>query len=85
MPPPDKQIYYQLINTRLDELNQEDDLGHSSQAVVALDQQSVGRLSRMDALQAQAMAQAAQTRRDTQRSALLNARKRLDDDAFSTC
>ena len=54
MPSPDKQIYYQLINTRLDELNQEDDLGHSSQAVVALDQQSVGRLSRMDALQAQA-------------------------------
>ena len=77
MPPPDKQIYYQLINTRLDELNQEDDLGHISQAVVALDQQSVGRLSRMDALQAQAMAQAAQTRRDTQRSALLNARKRF--------
>jgi len=85
MPSPDKQIYYQLINTRLDELNQEDDLGHSSQAVVALDQQSVGRLSRMDALQAQAMAQAAQTRRDTQRSALLNARKRLDDNAFGTC
>ena len=85
MPSPDKQIYYQLINTRLDELNQEDDLGHSSQAVVALDQQSVGRLSRMDALQAQAMAQAAQTRRDTQRSALRNARKRLDDDAFGTC
>ena len=77
MPPPDKQIYYQLINTRLDELNQEDDLGHSSQAVVALDQQSVVRLSRMDALQAQAMAQAAQTRRDTQRGALLNARKRF--------
>ena len=85
MPSPDKQIYYQLINTRLDELNQEDHLGHSSQAVVALDQQSVGRLSRMDARQAQAMAQAAQTRRDTQRSALLNTRKRLDDDAFSTC
>ena len=77
MPPPDKQIYYQLINTRLDELNQEDDLGHSSQAVVALDQQSVGRLSRMDALQAKAMAQAAQTLRDTQRSPLLNARKRF--------
>ena len=57
MPPPDKQMYYQLITTRLDELDQEDDLGHSSQAVVALDQQSVGRLSRMDALQAQAMAQ----------------------------
>ena len=44
MPSPDKQIYYQLINTPLDELNQEDDLGHSSQAVVALDQQSVGGL-----------------------------------------
>ena len=77
MPSPDKQIYYQLINTRSDKLNQEDDLGHSSQAVVALDQQSVGRLSRMDALQAKAMAQAAQTLRDTQRSPLLNARKRF--------
>ena len=85
MPSPDKQIYYQLINTRLDELNQEDDLGHSSQAVVALDQQSVGRLSRMDALQAQAMAQAAQTRRDTQRRALLAAGNRLDDNSFGAC
>jgi hypothetical protein len=43
MPSPDKQMYHQLITTRLDELDQEDDLGHSSQAVVALDQQSVGR------------------------------------------
>ena len=77
MPPPDKKMCYQLITTRLDELNQEDDLGHSSQAVVVLDQQSVGHLSRMDALQAQAMAQAAQTRRDTQRSAVLTAHKRF--------
>ena len=65
MPSRDKQMYLRLIADLLDELDQEDDLGRGSQAVVALDQQSVGRLSRMDALQAQAMARAAQTRRDS--------------------
>ena len=85
MPPHDKQMYHQLINTLLKELDREDHLGQDSQAVVALDQQSVGRLSRMDALQAQAMAQAAQTRRDTQRRGLLAARNRLDDNSFGAC
>ena len=50
MPLRDKQMYLRLIADLLDELDQEDDLGRGSQAVVALDQQSVGRLNRMDAL-----------------------------------
>ena len=59
--------YKKLIELQLQELTAEDELGQSSQRTVELDQQSVGRLSRMDALQSQAMAQAQQRRRDTSR------------------
>ena len=50
--------YKNLIGLQLQELTAENELGQSSQKTVELDQQSVGRLSRMDALQSQAMAQA---------------------------
>lgn len=50
-----------------------------------LDQQSVGRLSRMDALQVQAMAKAEQVRRDTRLQRVNAALKRLDDDIFGEC
>ena len=65
MPPCGKQMYLRFIADLLDELDQEDCLGRGSQAMVALDQQSMGQLSRMEALQAQAVARAAQTRRDS--------------------
>jgi len=42
----------------MQELTAEDELGQNSQKTVELDQQSVGRLSRMDAMQSQAMAKA---------------------------
>lgn len=42
--------YRVLIEQRLAELTQENRLGEAAQQVVALDQQSVGQLSRMDAL-----------------------------------
>ncbi len=45
-----------LIRDRLAQIETENRLGRDGQAVVQLDQQSVGRLSRMDALQNQAMA-----------------------------
>ena len=60
--------YKKLIELQLQELTAEDELGQSSQRTVKLDQQSVGRLSRMDALQSQAMAQAQQRRRDILRA-----------------
>ena len=85
MPPCGKQMYLRFIADLLDELDQEDGLGRGSQAMVALDQQSVGRLSRMDALQAQAMARAAQTRRNGLRTELQATRNRLDDDSFGVC
>ena len=42
--------YKKLIELQLQELTAENELGQNSQRTVELDQQSVGRLSRMDAL-----------------------------------
>lgn len=56
-----------------------------SSAVVELDQSKVGRLSRMDAMQAQAMAQAASQRREATLRHITAALKRLDDGEFGVC
>ncbi len=74
-----------LIKEKLDELVQEDALGHRSQAIVELDQQFVGRLPRMDALQSQPMAKAQKLRRQGVRQALELALQRLDTDEFGYC
>jgi DnaK suppressor protein len=55
-------------------------------ATVELDQQSVGRLSRMDALQGQAMARATAARRQAEAARLKSALARLDRDPdFGFC
>ena len=54
-------------------------------AVVELDQSKVGRLSRMDAMQAQAMAQAAVSRRKQQLRRIEVALQKLKDDEFGFC
>lgn len=56
-----------------------------SAAVVELDQAKVGRLSRMDAMQAQAMAQAAGQRREAMLRKIAAALQRIDDDEFGIC
>ena len=77
--------YKELIEQQLEELIAEDVLGHSAQKTVELDQQSVGRLSRMDALQSQAMAQAQQRRRDVLKGSLQAALQRLKEEEFGYC
>jgi RNA polymerase-binding transcription factor len=52
---------------------------------VQLDQQSVGRLARMDAMQWQAMASETQRRRQNRRAQLLQTLKRMDDNEFGYC
>lgn len=52
---------------------------------VALDQQSVGRLSRMDAMQVQAMAQAVEARRKGRLQRIERALKRLDEGDYGRC
>ena len=74
-----------LIEKKLKELAIEDELGQGSQKIVELDQQSVGRLSRMDALQSQAMAQAQKRRRQVMKQALEYALRRLIDGEFGFC
>ncbi|MEP2028951.1 MAG: TraR/DksA C4-type zinc finger protein [Paracoccaceae bacterium] len=78
-------LFKKLIEAKLSELTQEDTLGRESQSVVTLDQQSVGRLSRMDALQSQAMAKAQQGRRDILAQRLRAALARLDSGDFGEC
>ncbi len=52
---------------------------------VELDQQSVGRLSRMDAMQLQAMAQAVDSRRQGRLQRIEGALQRLDDGDYGDC
>ena len=66
-------------------MDSEDALGADDQKTVTLDQQSVGRLSRMDAMQRQAMAQALARRRAARRQRILAALKRVAEDEFGYC
>lgn len=52
---------------------------------VALDQQSVGRLSRMDAMQQQAMAEAEGRRRRTDIARIDAALERIEEDEYGWC
>lgn len=82
---PDLARFRALIETRLASLGQEDDLGAAGQATVELDQQAVGRLSRQDALQNQAMAKATHARRQIERTRLRAALDRIDEGEFGYC
>lgn len=74
-----------LIRARLAALDEEDAAGAEARDTVTLDQQSVGRLSRMDALQQQAMARATHERRARERRALVAALARLETGDFGYC
>jgi DnaK suppressor protein len=67
------------------ELESQAETGQDSAAVVELDQSKVGRLSRMDAMQAQAMAQASSNRRQTMLVKVTAALKRIDDGDYGLC
>ena len=75
----------EIILQKLAELDDQDALGQSGQAVVKLDQRAVGRLSRMDALQSQAMAKATGSQRAAQRVGLKAALLRLEDGDYGSC
>lgn len=59
--------------------------GDASAAVVQLDQTKVGRLSRMDALQAQAMAKASGARRAALLREIGAALRRIDNGSYGDC
>ncbi|MGQ4879717.1 TraR/DksA family transcriptional regulator [Billgrantia sp. LNSP4103-1] len=66
-------------------LVEQSDESKESRATVMLDQQSVGRLSRMDALQGQAMAKAEEERRQLAMRRIDAALARLDRGEFGEC
>ena len=67
------------------ELDEEDRISSEARAPVTLQQDSVGRLSRMDALQQQAMAQATQKRREAEKARIGAALARLDEGEWGWC
>src|SRR6056297_1714732 len=77
--------FRELIAERLAALDNEDARGEAGQATVELDQQAVGRLSRMDALQNQAMAKASHARRQGERRRLNAALARIEGDEYGFC
>lgn len=81
----DLEYFQTLIVQRLTELSDGSEAGRDGQAVVQLDQQAVGRLSRMDALQNQAMAKAQQARRDVEIRRLNSALERIAEGEFGCC
>lgn len=78
-------IYRPRLEAELAELENQSAGTSGDRAPVELDQQSVGRLSRMDALQQQSMAKAVEQRRLGRQSQLKKALLRIDDGEFGYC
>ncbi|WP_171100146.1 MULTISPECIES: TraR/DksA C4-type zinc finger protein [unclassified Ruegeria] len=81
----DIQHFKGRIRTLLAEIRAQTEGTNDARSVVELDQQAVGRLSRMDALQNQAMAQAQQSRRDLETLRLQAALARIAEGEFGYC
>lgn len=80
-----KKRYQALLTARLQALHAESQTNAGSRDTVPLDQQSVGRLSRMDAMQQQAMAKATQARREVEIRQINAAIRRIEGDEFGYC
>ena len=82
-----KQIsaYRTQLKHMLDELDALSEMASESRKPVTLDQTSVGRLSRMDALQGQAMQLETERRRGSERQRIHSALARIEDGEFGYC
>ena len=70
---------------RRKEISEESEMGSAARDAVELDQTKVGRLSRMDAMQGQAMAQATERRRQQELARIDAALARIDEGDFGFC
>jgi len=75
----------QRLHALLQDVDDTEKQADGNDAPVELDQTSIGRLSRMDAMQQQAMALATTARRKVQKQRLMNALKRLDEGWYGEC
>ena len=77
--------YKTLLLALREELLEQKKSAVESTKAVSLDQSSVGRLSRMDALQSQQMALAGKRRREIQLTRIKAALHRIEDEEFGYC
>lgn len=77
--------YRELLLQRRADLQQAVRAGDDAAATVELDQTRVGRLSRMDALQGQAMSQESQRRRERELQHIAAALQRIEHNEFGDC
>ena len=78
-------IYRQALISLREEIGQLTTDSKDAAGTVALDQSKVGRLSRMDALQAQQMAQETARRRQLQLQKIDNALRRMEAGDYGHC
>ena len=78
-------MYRSKLEAEIAELRALRDSSRESRAPVTLDQQSVGRLSRVDAMQQQSIDLAKEERRAKRLAILAAALKRMDEDEFGYC
>lgn len=77
--------FREKLLARREGLSAEDQMSAGDRAPVTLEQDSVGRLSRIDAMQVQAMALAQARRRQSERAAIDAALIRIDESEFGYC
>jgi DnaK suppressor protein len=87
MVPPDLDIkhFKQCLLDLRNKILQSEDSGREAVKPVELDQTTVGRVSRMDAMQDQAMALASQERRHILLQRIETALRRIEDGVFGWC
>ena len=81
----DKEHFRNKLLKLREELRQIEESGNEAAKTVELDQSSVGRLSRMDAMQAQAMSIESKRRREIKVKRIESALQRIDNDEFGYC
>lgn len=81
----DTAYFKSLLLQKREEILSLEEIRKASAATVTLDQSSVGRLSRMDAMQQQAMAQSNQQRTELTLRRIEAALRRCDDGSYGYC
>lgn len=77
--------YRERLTVRRDEIEALRGISAQSRSAVELDQTSVGRVSRIDAMQAQQMALAQERAREAELSRIAAALKRIEDGEYGDC
>ena len=81
----DLEFFRDLLIKQKTELSSVADIGDESSSVVELDQSRVGRLSRMDAMQLQAMSKEVKQRREITLQKIEQSLKRIDNNEYGIC